>query len=72
MGGCLRQLAQRLPPRILRRWRWSLPSGGVQSPAELQWLDTPPDAAYGQAQALLRQLGGLDDAGRITPFGRLD
>ena len=43
---------------------------GVQSPAELQWLDTPPDAAYGQAQALLRQLGGLDDAGRITPFGR--
>ena len=43
---------------------------GVQSPAELSWLDNPPDAAYAQAQALLRQLGGLSDAGRITPFGR--
>ncbi|UPK46337.1 ATP-dependent helicase HrpB [Paenibacillus pabuli] len=54
-----------LAPLALELAAW-----GVQSPAELQWLDTPPAAAYGQAQALLRQLGGLDDAGRITPFGR--
>ncbi|WP_440118929.1 ATP-dependent helicase HrpB [Paenibacillus sp. QZ-Y1] len=54
-----------LAPLALELAAW-----GVQTPAELQWLDTPPAAAYGQAQALLRQLGGLDDAGRITPFGR--
>lgn len=54
-----------LAPLALELVAW-----GVQSPAELQWLDTPPAAAYGQAQALLRQLGGLDEAGRITPFGR--
>ncbi|MGF9695685.1 MULTISPECIES: ATP-dependent helicase HrpB [Paenibacillus] len=54
-----------LAPLALELAAW-----GVQSPAELQWLDTPPAAAYGQAQALLRQLGGLDDTGRITPFGR--
>jgi ATP-dependent helicase HrpB len=54
-----------LAPLALELAAW-----GVQSPAELRWLDTPPDAAYAQAQALLRQLGGLDDAGRIMPFGR--
>ncbi|SCY80333.1 ATP-dependent helicase HrpB [Paenibacillus polysaccharolyticus] len=54
-----------LAPLALELAAW-----GVQSPAELSWLDTPPDAAYAQAQALLRQLGGLDDAGRLTPFGR--
>ncbi|WP_145046463.1 ATP-dependent helicase HrpB [Paenibacillus xylanexedens] len=54
-----------LAPLALELAAW-----GVQSPAELQWLDIPPAAAFGQAQALLRQLGGLDDAGRITPFGR--
>ncbi|MGG4483906.1 ATP-dependent helicase HrpB, partial [Paenibacillus illinoisensis] len=45
-----------LAPLALELAAW-----GVQSPAELQWLDIPPAAAYGQAQALLRQLGGLDD-----------
>lgn len=54
-----------LAPLALELAAW-----GVQSPAELRWLDIPPDAAYAQAQALLRQLGGLDDTGRITPFGR--
>ncbi|MFS0856760.1 ATP-dependent helicase HrpB [Paenibacillus taichungensis] len=54
-----------LAPLALELAAW-----GVQSPAELQWLDTPPAAAYGQAQALLRHLGGLDESGRITPFGR--
>lgn len=54
-----------LAPLALELAAW-----GVGQPEELQWLDTPPAAAYGQAQALLRQLGGLDDAGRITPFGR--
>jgi ATP-dependent helicase HrpB len=54
-----------LAPLALELAAW-----GVQSPAELSWLDIPPDAAYAQAQALLRQLGGLDNAGRLTPFGR--
>ncbi len=34
------------------------------------WLDPPPAAAWDAAQALLRDLGALDRAGRITALGR--
>jgi ATP-dependent helicase HrpB len=37
---------------------------------ELSWLDPPPAAALAQAQALLRELGALDAAGRITKHGK--
>ena len=47
-----------------------LAAAGVRDPAELRWLDAPPDAAHAQARELLGELGALDDAGRITPHGR--
>ncbi|MGZ8379864.1 MAG: ATP-dependent helicase HrpB [Gemmatirosa sp.] len=47
-----------------------LAAAGVSDPSELRWLDVPPAAAFAQARTLLRQLGALDDAGRITPHGR--
>ncbi len=43
---------------------------GVGDPAQLSWLDPPPEAALAEARDLLRQLGALDGAGRITPHGR--
>lgn len=38
--------------------------------AELRLLDPPPPANRAQARALLRSLGALDAADRITPHGR--
>ena len=38
--------------------------------AALAWLDPPPAATLAQARDLLRELGALDEAGRITPHGR--
>ena len=43
---------------------------GVQDPAELRWLDPPPEAPYDQARDLLHRLGALDDDGTITDHGR--
>lgn len=43
---------------------------GVADPSALAWLDPPPPAALAQATALLKDLGALDDDGRITPHGR--
>ena len=43
---------------------------GVTDPAELQWLDVPPIAAYSQARELLRELHAVDDGGHATPHGR--
>lgn len=37
---------------------------------ELAWLDPPPAAALAEAEVLLRQLGALDEAGRVTAHGR--
>lgn len=39
-------------------------------PSDLRWLDTPPAAAYAQACVLLRRLGALDHAQRLTAHGR--
>jgi ATP-dependent helicase HrpB len=47
-----------------------LAAWGVDDPALLRWLDPPPAAAFAQARELLRELGALDAAGRITPHGR--
>lgn len=43
---------------------------GVTDPASLAFLDPPPQAALDEARALLRTLGALDDAGRLTEEGR--
>lgn len=46
-----------------------LAEAGIADPAELRWIDAPPAAAFAQARELLRELGALDDAGRITAHG---
>ncbi len=43
---------------------------GVADVGELAWLDPPPEAPLQQARSLLRQLGALDDLGRVTDHGR--
>jgi len=47
-----------------------LADAGVSQPGELAWLDSPPAAAFEEAIQLLRSLGALDQAGRITAHGR--
>lgn len=47
-----------------------LAASGIDDPHDLAWLDPPPSAALAEGRALLRQLGGLDAEGRITPHGR--
>jgi ATP-dependent helicase HrpB len=42
---------------------------GVADPSSMAFLDTPPAPAMTEARALLRELGALDDAGRITDEG---
>ncbi len=37
--------------------------------SDLEWLEPPPQAAWGVAQQLLRRLGALDAAGHITGLG---
>ncbi|MBQ4899064.1 ATP-dependent helicase HrpB [Paenibacillus sp. Marseille-P2973] len=69
-----RALAPSTPPEMLEAdltpLALELAAWGAESPAELAWLDAPPAAPYGQAVQLLRQLGALDAAGRITGHGR--
>ncbi len=47
-----------------------LSAAGVHDPRVLRWLDQPPGPALAHARTLLRELGALDDAHRITPHGR--
>ncbi|AUH32883.1 ATP-dependent helicase HrpB [Paracoccus tegillarcae] len=47
-----------------------LASWGAE-PGDLAFLTPPPDGALAEARALLRDLGALDAAGRITDHGRL-
>ena len=47
-----------------------LAEAGITDPAELSWLDAPPDAAWAQARELLAQLDAIDETFRITPHGR--
>ncbi len=58
-------LTSDLAPLLLTLAGW-----GAGDPAALPWLDPPPPAALAAAKALLQSLGGLDQAGRITPHGR--
>ncbi|MBF0167135.1 MAG: ATP-dependent helicase HrpB [Alphaproteobacteria bacterium] len=54
-----------LAPLALALAEW-----GVNDPATLSWLDSPPAAAYAQAVSLLKSLEALDGQGRITALGR--
>ncbi|MBM3540625.1 MAG: ATP-dependent helicase HrpB, partial [Alphaproteobacteria bacterium] len=54
-----------LAPLALELAQW-----GARDPSTLLWIDPPPEAAFAQARALLRNLGALDDDGAITAIGR--
>ena len=43
---------------------------GVVDPAKLAFLDAPPQAALAEARVLLKEIGAVDVAGRITDEGR--
>lgn len=58
-------LTQDLAPLALTLAQW-----GAGEAAALAWLDPPPAAALGAAQAMLGALGALDGEGRITAHGR--
>jgi ATP-dependent helicase HrpB len=67
-------LLERASPEILTvdlaQLALELAAWGVTNPNELTWIDPPPQAAYGQAQGLLTQLGAIDQEGRITSHGK--
>ncbi len=46
-----------------------LAAWGVSDPAPLAWLDAPPKPAWNEAVTLLKSLGALDQAGRLTEHG---
>ncbi|MGB3448099.1 MAG: ATP-dependent helicase HrpB, partial [Xanthobacteraceae bacterium] len=58
-------LAADLSSLVLDLAQW-----GVHDPSTLAFLDPPPLPALNEARDLLRQLGALDDDGRITAEGR--
>jgi ATP-dependent RNA helicase HrpB len=72
--GAQDSLAAQTPPEIseadLADLALELADWGVADAAQLDWLDPPPAAMLAQARALLRRLGALDAADRITAAGR--
>jgi len=48
----------------------SLAQWGARDPADLAWLDPPPQASIQAARLRLEALGAVDAGGAITPFGR--
>ncbi|MBM3653788.1 MAG: ATP-dependent helicase HrpB, partial [Alphaproteobacteria bacterium] len=48
-----------------------LAAWGISDPGRLKWLDPPPAPAWKEAVALDRELGALDDDGRLTDMGRV-
>ena len=54
-----------LAPLALALAQW-----GAADPRDLAFLDPPPEAAYAEAQNLLRELGALDATGKITAHGK--
>lgn len=58
-------MATDLTPLALDLAAW-----GILDPHSMKWLNPPPDAAYSEAVTLLKQLGALDDSGRITDHGK--
>lgn len=43
---------------------------GIKDPAELKWIDPPPESAMSHARELLVRLGAIDPKGNATPHGR--
>ena len=71
--GAERSLAAYAPPEVcvadLAPLALDLAVWGTQANA-LRWLDAPPAATLASARDLLRRLGALDDAGKVTAHGR--
>jgi ATP-dependent helicase HrpB len=72
--GAQRSLAAQTPPEIveadLAPLALDLAEWGADEAAALPWLDVPPAPMLDSARDLLRRLGALDDARRITAHGR--
>jgi len=78
-GVCYRLWPQHLhllphsPPEILQADLTSLvlelAHWGVREVSQLEWLNVPPPAHIAQATDLLRKLGALDEAARLTAQG---
>lgn len=47
-----------------------LAAWGIVEPAELEWLDAPPESSFAQARELLFELGTVDAQGTITDHGK--
>jgi ATP-dependent helicase HrpB len=73
--GAERSLAAYAPPEVcvadLAPLALDLAVWGTQANA-LRWLDAPPAATLASAADLLRRLGALDDAGKVTAHGPRD
>lgn len=69
-GGRPRDIAPEIAEVDLAGLAVELALWGVRSPAELRFLDPPPARPYEEATKLLRMLGALDEAGRLTATGR--
>jgi ATP-dependent helicase HrpB len=71
--GAERSLAAYAPPEVcvadLAPLALDLAVWGTQANA-LRWLDAPPAATLASSCDLLRRLGALDDAGKVTAHGR--
>jgi ATP-dependent helicase HrpB len=67
-------LSPQTPPEILHAdlapLALELACWGAIDAASLAWIDAPPAAPLTQARDLLRQLGAIDVAGRVTAHGR--
>ncbi|GAC1590939.1 MAG: ATP-dependent helicase HrpB [Acidimicrobiales bacterium] len=67
-------LPRSAPPEILvadlAPLALDLAEWGVSDPAELQWMDAPPQGAMQAAHEVLTDLTVIDRHGRITPHGR--
>lgn len=57
-------LSSDLTPLVMELAAW-----GVDTPVDLPFLTQPRPADFEQAQALLKELGALDENGRITDLG---
>ena len=71
--GAERSLAAHAPPEVcvsdLAPLALDLAVWGTDA-EQLRWLDPPPAATLASSRDLLKRLGALDPAGKVTPHGR--